>query len=346
MPSTRLLAAGFGPGGGFFPAAFLFLLLSACASVSPLDGRPLAVADVPENVRPAWRGFPVGPGEGELSCLAFFSGRVSSPRLEFHALRMYLFGPCLRVVVAGGGKCEDGGVLSTKVSSFVRGGGLLAGINALPFDPVSGREGEPRTNVGVVISDGRTLSPPHGRFDALVFFADGSAAVKPQPDLGRAEGIANAVGGFRRILEAYEPVPAVLGSLPRHPRSAAGVSSCGRFLYLLVVDGRRLGSVGSTEAETALLLRALGAADGINFDGGGSSALVLRFPDGEVRPANVPVHGQVPGRERAVAGVLGIARNDPPEGLARPGCMCETVFHAYKTPGGFHKTGGVTYRED
>jgi exopolysaccharide biosynthesis protein len=78
----------------------------------------------------------------------------------------------------------------------------------------------------------------------------------------------------------------------------------------VVIDGRRPGSVGATEVETALLLRALGSADGINFDGGGSSAMALRYPDGKVRTVNTPVHGGVAGSERAVAGCLGIMSNE------------------------------------
>jgi len=93
---------------------------------------------------------------------------------------------------------------------------------------------------------------------------------------------------------------------PRHPRSAAGISSDNKYLYLIVIDGRQIKSIGGTEAETALLLRALGASEAINFDGGGSSALVLRYPNGKVRVVNTPIHGQIPGRERAVAGCLGI----------------------------------------
>jgi exopolysaccharide biosynthesis protein len=98
----------------------------------------------------------------------------------------------------------------------------------------------------------------------------------------------------------------VLNLTPRHPRSVAGISSNGRYLYLLVIDGRRLGSIGSTEAETALLLQVLGASEGINFDGGGSTALALLYPDGEVRVVNTPIHDQILGKERAVAGCLGI----------------------------------------
>ena len=324
MRNIKARAARPSPGGGrcgFFALRFLLAVIffvvfpsvafSACATFSRIDGQPFVAADLPEEVRPFWQPFPGIPADNYADaagfCLAFFSGRVSQPRLEFHALRLYLLSPAMQIVVAGGmDGGAGGGVLSTRVSTFVRDNDLLAGINALPFAPVSGREGEPRTNVGLVVADGRIVSPPHRSFDALVFFEDGSAAIKPQLEIHSAEYIVNAVGGFGRILENYEPVPRVMYLQPRHPRSAAGISSCGRFLYLLVVDGRRAGSVGSTELETALLLRALGAAEGINFDGGGSTSLAMRLPDGEVRVVNTPIHGHIPGRERAVAGCLGI----------------------------------------
>jgi exopolysaccharide biosynthesis protein len=75
---------------------------------------------------------------------------------------------------------------------------------------------------------------------------------------------------------------------------------------LLVIDGRRLGSVGATEEEIAVILQRLGAEDGLNFDGGGSTALVLRYGDGRIRAVNTPIHGMLPGKERAVATCLGI----------------------------------------
>jgi len=264
----------------------------------------LLAAASPETVLPQWRSVSVPNG------VDYYAGKVSHPRMEFNALRIDLSNPNLRIFVAGGGgPSENGKSLSTKVSSFVRDNGLLAGINALPFDLVSDREGEPRTNVGIVIADGVVISPPHPRFDALVFYTDGSAAIAAQSTLSPKNTdniVANAVGGFYRVLEAGELAPRVLDTKARHPRSAAGLSPDGKFMYLLVIDGRRPGSVGGTEAETALLLRALGAAEGINFDGGGSSALALRYPDGTVRVVNTPVHGNVPGRERAVAGCLGV----------------------------------------
>jgi len=291
----------------------LLLIFLSCRSLSPVDGRAERVvfAVSPETVLPQWRPVPV-PGGG-ADGVDYYTGKVSHPRMEYNALRIDLSSPNLRILAAGGGGTvggsENGKSLSTKVSSFVRDNGLVAGINALPFDPVSDREGEPRTNVGIVIADGVMISPPHPRFDALFFYADGKAVIAAQSAISAKNtdnAIANAVGGFYRVLEAGELVPRVMNITARHPRSAAGISPDGRFLYLLVIDGRRLDSIGSTEAETALLLRALGASEGINFDGGGSSALALRYPDGTVRVVNTPVHDNVSGRERAVAGCLGV----------------------------------------
>jgi hypothetical protein len=273
-----------------------FSIFFSCTTI-PKDGGP---AESPEQVSPRW--MPVQVPDltfGLTKGLDYFAGKVSRPRMEFHALRVDLTEPSLRVVVAPGD-------ISVRVSSFVRDNGLLAGINALPFDPVSGREGEPRINVGLVIANGVMFSPPHKSFDALVFYKDGHAAIEAQSEITNFDSIENAVGGFYRILEHGELAARVLNLTGRHPRSAAGISADGRFLYLLVIDGRQIKSIGGTETETALLLRALGATEGINFDGGGSSAMVLCCPGGKVRVVNTPIHDQIPGRERAVAGCLGI----------------------------------------
>jgi hypothetical protein len=61
----------------------------------------------------------------------------------------------------------------------------------------------------------------------------------------------------------------------RNPRTLAGVATDGRLL-LVAVEGRRPGySVGASFAESAAILRALGAADGVNLDGGGSTAMTI-----------------------------------------------------------------------
>jgi hypothetical protein len=76
----------------------------------------------------------------------------------------------------------------------------------------------------------------------------------------------------------------------RHPRTLVGWSSLGETL-LVTVDGRQPDvSVGMTLAEAADLLLALGATDGINLDGGGSTTFVT---NGTVanQPSDVAVRG-------------------------------------------------------
>jgi len=252
-------------------------------------------------VEPVWQPF--------ADSVDFFRAKVLDPQLEFWALRIDLNSPNIRIVVKGGAPSNDGSTLSTKVSGFVRDNDLLAGINAVPFDVITSKEGQPIKNIGLVISDGKVISPANRQYDALVFYKDGKAAIVRQSALQSTENIENAVGGFYKILAAGEPAERTQGREERHPRSAAGISVNGKYLYLLVIDGRRTASVGSTEVETAAVLRSLGSWEGINFDGGGSSALALRYENGRVRTANTPIHGGIPNQERAVAGCLGVSLN-------------------------------------
>ena len=87
----------------------------------------------------------------------------------------------------------------------------------------------------------------------------------------------------------------------RAPRTGAGVTADGTVL-LMVVDGRSRQSAGMTLKEFAQYLKRFGAVSAVNFDGGGSSEMVL---DGRVmnRPSD--------GAERPVGIGLGIFRNLP-----------------------------------
>ncbi|MBO2458787.1 phosphodiester glycosidase family protein [Actinomadura violacea] len=110
-----------------------------------------------------------------------------------------------------------------------------------------------------------------------------------------------AVGGFP-ILRHGRPLSGLDAAGPA-PRTAAGVSRDGRHLYLAVVDGRSETSGGVTVAELAGLLARAGASDGVNLDGGGSSAFVARAPgEPSATVRNVPSDG----RERAVANGIGV----------------------------------------
>lgn len=60
-----------------------------------------------------------------------------------------------------------------------------------------------------------------------------------------------------------------------HPRTAVGIDENGN-LMLMVVDGRQRISRGVSLAELSALMKATGAVDAINLDGGGSSTMLVR----------------------------------------------------------------------
>jgi exopolysaccharide biosynthesis protein len=87
-----------------------------------------------------------------------------------------------------------------------------------------------------------------------------------------------------------------------NPRSALGINRQRGTMWWVVIDGRRPGvTMGTTLRQTADLLRALGATEAMNLDGGGSSALVVREQaSGRVRVTNSPSDPT----ERAVGNAL------------------------------------------
>ncbi len=116
----------------------------------------------------------------------------------------------------------------------------------------------------------------------------------------------NAISGETMLVQGGKVITD-LENADLHPRSAVGFSGNGRYLYLVVVDGRQpLYSEGMTLAELAQLMASLGAQYAMNLDGGGSSTLVVESSDGLPRVLNSPIDNYIPGRERPVANHLGI----------------------------------------
>ena len=61
----------------------------------------------------------------------------------------------------------------------------------------------------------------------------------------------------------------------RHPRTAIGFSADSTRLFFVVVDGRHTSSAGATMKDMVGVFQGLGAAFGVNLDGGGSSSMVV-----------------------------------------------------------------------
>jgi exopolysaccharide biosynthesis protein len=116
----------------------------------------------------------------------------------------------------------------------------------------------------------------------------------------------NAISGDRMIVVKGQTV-SDLNDKGLEPRTAIGVNRNGRYLYIIVVDGRQpFYSEGATFADLAELLVDQGAYMGMSLDGGGSSALVIEGKNGKPVLLNSPIDSYLPGRERPVGNHLGV----------------------------------------
>lgn len=77
--------------------------------------------------------------------------------------------------------------------------------------------------------------------------------------------------------------------LTPHPRTAVGLDPSGRWLFWLAAEGRQKSVTGLNLSHMAQLLRAAGAAEAINFDGGGSTDMHVLGQAKVARPDNEPV---------------------------------------------------------
>lgn len=192
---------------------------------------------------------------------------------------------------------------SKTVSGFARQYDTLVAINATTFSPYREEEGLGVNLTTLSIHEGEIQSPQKDPMAALMVMTDGSVELHWPPfDYSRIRYAAGS--GPLYLLEGKNRGR----TDQRHPRSGVGLSRDGRYLILMVIDGRKNDySVGATMAEAANWMRDLGAWTAMNLDGGGSSALVLKDPEtGDWITVNEPSGPPGRGQERAVANHIGI----------------------------------------
>ena len=138
-------------------------------------------------------------------------------------------------------------------------------------------------------------------------------SLRIEPEVGE---IVEAVGGGPRLVregvisvEHLQERFADQFATRRHPRTGVGIRD--NTLVMVTVDGRQPGySEGMTLQELAQLFLELGCAEAMNFDGGGSTTMVVR---------NTVVNSPSGGVARAVVNALALfsaAPAGPPEHLA------------------------------
>lgn len=181
------------------------------------------------------------------------------------------------------------------LSAIVKAGGAWAGINLGYFDPKGKVE-----HYGLLVQNDGLKNPPNQQMVEAIMTTEGKLIVRdistnaeiPTGTKWAAGGsFALVIDGKKNLLKAelYSHAKS------REPRTALGQKANGNLL-LVVVDGRRPPKLpGMTADELAALMLQLGAVNAINYDGGGSSELIV---GGAIK--NLPSDG----KERAIGSAL------------------------------------------
>ncbi len=235
----------------FFPALLFVLILPSltvisCASVQLQDA----------TERNSWE--QICPGADYTSVTVEKSDDRTA--LRYHVVRIDLTAPTLRLLVNPHRK-------EAAVS-----------CNTTPFRGGFFQKKQP---LGIMQVQGKELSPPNARYDALVLQKTDSgyrARIAHGQQLERTDNDTYAFGGYWQILKDGDVIRSFAQN--RDARTACGISKDEKMLYLLVVEGNFLlghrHERGLTYSECAELLLEYGAYNALEFDGGSSSQLFIR----------------------------------------------------------------------
>lgn len=189
------------------------------------------------------------------------------------------------------------------VQVAINGGGFSPWWSNSPADYYP-HVGDPIAPSGFTASNGDvywTTSDTEGTPPALYISRRNALSFNNKPNR-----IHSAISGDRMIVLKGE-VAADLDDQGVEPRTAVGINRNGRYLYLIVVDGRQpFYSQGATFTELAELFIEQGAFMAMSLDGGGSSTMVVEGEDGTPVILNSPIDHYIPGTERPVGTHLGI----------------------------------------
>ena len=268
---------------------------------------------------------PAPQPEGEIADGLAYSRivRAGDKPLVAHVVTVDLTHPRYRFLVSPGDPSGGSEYVAGLTSDYLKRTGAVLAINGSYFLPFSGgspggddyypHAGDPASVSGAAVSGGQVVSPVETDldirvnaivcFDALlVAIEDGQVCPDGYTD-GLAAGPRLLADGAQRDFSAFDNRYA---STPA-PRTAMGVSEDGKTAWIVTVDGRQDGySIGADLNELADIFARLGARDAINLDGGGSTTLVIKGPDGAPLMLNRPIHTGVPGRERPVANQIAL----------------------------------------
>lgn len=234
-----------------------------------------------------------------------------------HVLSVDLTRPGIELEVTAGDASAGRAYRAQTTSEFLVRNRMQAAVNGGFFNPFKGgtpgaddyypKSGDSVDALGLSMHAGQVITPAQSKDKNI----NGTVCIRKPAAVSIMKGQACPVGTDEAIAagpvllsggvdEAYTYSKTV-----RHPRTAVGLSADRKTAWLVVVDGRQPLSAGATLPDMAEIFKRLGAADALNLDGGGSSAMVVAGENGP-QVLNAPIHSGVIGRERPSANQLGV----------------------------------------
>jgi hypothetical protein len=227
-------------------------------------------------------------------------GRAAIDRfvLDGHAWDHGVATPIMTVNFAPAGTLEGTALYTPRYGAATRRDSSRATVEAPLVSAGRHRDTLLYRRVGAVSSQSGTPIPSDGavlsafgagkRADEVKAMAEGDTVrvlLGTLPRVAHGAAPRTLIGGWPRILrdgvDVTRDAATLEGTLSRnaemrHPRTAVGISRDGATLILFVVDGRSENSGGMTLGELAGVMRELGAWQAMNFDGGGSTTMLVR----------------------------------------------------------------------
>lgn len=294
--------------------ALAMLAATGCRTVyavdktPPADRAPVRLAQAPQSAQ-----------EQALPLTVWTERRKQPEPLAIHVLRLDLQCPTLELIAMPAADPDGAGPAQATLTDpreLAAQFSALAAVNANPFGGFPDAEGKANSRwrigqavkiEGVAVHAGAVRSGPStAAGNNLCFWLDAAGTPHFGPWPGDAKDVREAVNAWwGHLLNGGKVLPQPGGD--RHPRTAVGVDATGRWLYLVVVDGRQPRySVGMTTHELATLMAQLGCDRAINLDGGGSSSILAADAEGKLVIVNRPSGGA----PRPIPLMLGVRQRD------------------------------------
>lgn len=204
--------------------------------------------------------------------------------------------------------------------TFLERNGLALAVNGNYYTPFGGRTitkpGDSNLR-GLAVCNGFVESRPEPGFPSFVVKRDGTLEIRDYAVDEDLSDVYIAVSGPAIVLKDGAVVPQ--DNKDTHPRTAVGISKNRRYVYFMTIDGRRPEhSVGATLEQVGEALLKVGAFQGLNLDGGGSTTMVARDKDGSATILNWPINAISPDGLRFNGNAIGVtAMGAPRKTLAR-----------------------------